>query len=82
MLRKSITLALMVAMLVAGIALLSLFLIWDLRFASRPVIAPRFVRNRSVIIAGFIGLLDFVRLFLHIVPTRCSKCNPSSFLIS
>ena len=57
----------MVAMLVVGIVLLSLFAIWDLRFASRPVIAPRFIRNRSVVIASLIGFLDFVGLLTYLI---------------
>ena len=57
----------MVAMLIIGIVLISLFAIWDLRFASRPVIAPRFIRNRSVVIASLIGFLDFVGLFTYLI---------------
>jgi len=47
-------------MLVVGVVLLVVFAIWDLHFASRPVIAPRFVRNRSVVCASLIGFFDFV----------------------
>lgn len=52
----------MIAMLVIGVTLLALFAVWDLRYASRPVIAPRFIRNRSIVIASLIGFFDFVRL--------------------
>lgn len=61
----------MIAMFVAGIVLLTLFAIWDLRFASRPVIAPRFIRNRSVVIAGLIGFLDFVSYTSSVVFCYC-----------
>ena len=54
----------MISMLVLGVVILFVFGIWDLRYASRPVIAARFVRNRSVIGASFIGFFDFVRSFL------------------
>lgn len=47
-------------MLVIGVVLLVVFAIWELHFASRPVIAPRFVRNRSVVCASLIGFFDFV----------------------
>ncbi|KAG1854483.1 major facilitator superfamily domain-containing protein [Suillus subalutaceus] len=53
-----------IAMLVMGIVLLVLFAVWDLRYASRPVIAPRFVRNRSVVCAALIGFFDFMSFFL------------------
>lgn len=49
-------------MLVVGIVLLFVFALWDLRFAKRPVIAPRFVRNPSVVLASLIGFFDFVGL--------------------
>jgi MFS family permease len=53
-----------VATLIAGIVLLAVFAIWDLRYASRPVIAPRFIKNRSVVCAAFIGFFDFMSYFL------------------
>lgn len=53
-------------MLVIGGVLMALFALWDLRYASRPVIAPRFLRNKSVVIASLIGFFDFVRPFLVI----------------
>jgi hypothetical protein len=49
-----------IAMFVVGVVLLVVFTIWDLYYASRPVIAPRFVRNRSVVCASLIGFFDFV----------------------
>lgn len=53
-----------IAMFVMGIVLLVMFAVWDLRYASRPVIAPRFVRNRSVVCAALIGFFDFMSFFL------------------
>lgn len=53
-----------IAMLVMGVVLLAVFGIWDLCFASRPVIAPRFVRNRSVVCAALIGFFDFMSFYL------------------
>lgn len=53
-----------IAMFVVGIVLLVMFAVWDLRYASRPVIAPRFVRNRSVVCAALIGFFDFMSFFL------------------
>ncbi|THH07782.1 hypothetical protein EW145_g3143 [Phellinidium pouzarii] len=40
---------------------------WDLKVASRPVIAPRFVRNRSVVLASLIGFIDFFSYYLTYV---------------
>lgn len=56
-----------IAMFIMGVILTSLFAIWDLRHASRPVIAPRFLRNRSVVIASLIGFFDFLSYFLTFV---------------
>lgn len=53
-----------IAMLVVGVALLGVFAYWDIRVAKVPVIAPRFVRNRSVILAAFIGFFDFMSFYL------------------
>lgn len=52
-----------VLMFVFGVALLAAFAIWDLKYASLPVITPAFVRNRSVVCASLIGCFDFVSLF-------------------
>ncbi|KAI5118116.1 hypothetical protein M0805_003470 [Coniferiporia weirii] len=57
----------MIAMLLVGFVLAVLFALWDLRIASRPVIAPRFVRNRSVVLASLIGFLDFFSFYLTYV---------------
>ncbi|KAG1809750.1 major facilitator superfamily domain-containing protein [Suillus plorans] len=53
-----------IAMLFIGVVLLVVFAVWDLRYASMPVIAPRFVKNRSVVCAAFIGFFDFMSFFL------------------
>lgn len=50
-------------MLVIGVVLLFVFAYWDLRVATRPVIAPRFLKNRSVVLASLIGFFDFVGRF-------------------
>ncbi|KAH8109673.1 drug:h+ antiporter [Phellopilus nigrolimitatus] len=57
----------MIAMLVVGGVLLILFAVWDLCFASRPVIAPRFMRNRSVVLPSLIGFFDFMSFYLTYV---------------
>ena len=48
-------------MLVVGVVLLFVFAVWDFKFASRPVIPFRFVRNRTVVIGSLVGFFDFVR---------------------
>lgn len=50
----------MIAMLVVGCVLLLVFAVWDFRFAKRPVVALRFLRNRAVLAASWIGFFDFV----------------------
>ncbi|KAG1847454.1 major facilitator superfamily domain-containing protein [Suillus tomentosus] len=52
------------AMFFMGVVFLVVFAVWDLRYASMPVIAPRFVKNRSVVCAAFIGFFDFMSFFL------------------
>ncbi|CAL1710437.1 unnamed protein product [Somion occarium] len=53
-----------IAMLVVGVVLLGVFAIWDFRFAKKPVIAARFIKNRSVLAAAWIGFFDFVSFYL------------------
>ncbi|KAH7922339.1 hypothetical protein BV22DRAFT_1121535 [Leucogyrophana mollusca] len=53
-----------IIMLVIGVVLLGVFAFWDLRIAKRPVIAPRFLRNRSVVFASLIGFFDFMSYYL------------------
>ncbi|KAI6000943.1 hypothetical protein EDC04DRAFT_2791361 [Pisolithus marmoratus] len=53
-----------IAMLIIGVALLGVFAYWDIRVAKVPVMAPRFVRNRSVVLAAFIGFFDFMSFYL------------------
>lgn len=50
----------MIAMIVVGCVLLPVFAIWDVYFAKRPVIAHRFLTNRSIVFASWIGFFDFV----------------------
>ncbi|KAI0819605.1 drug:h+ antiporter [Trametes gibbosa] len=54
----------MVLMLVAGWIMLPLFALWDGRYAKRPVIARRFLTNRTVVCAAWIGFFDFLSYFL------------------
>ncbi|KAH9912103.1 MFS general substrate transporter [Epithele typhae] len=54
----------MVAMFVCGWVLLPVFVLWDLRYAKRPVIAMRFLANRTVVCAAWIGFFDFLSFFL------------------
>ena len=51
----------MIAMLVVGGVLLALFALWDTRCARRPVVPGRFLRNRALVGAAWIGFFDFVR---------------------
>ena len=60
-------------MLVVGFVILLLFLLWDTRYATRPVIGPRFLRNRSFIFASLIGFMDFVRISVHYI--ECDLFN-------
>ena len=50
----------MIGMFVLGWVLLPVFALWDLRYAKRPVIARRFLKNRTVVCAAWIGFFDFV----------------------
>ncbi|KAI9572565.1 MFS general substrate transporter [Boletus coccyginus] len=53
-----------ISMLVIGVVFLFIFAYWDLRIATQPVIAPRFLKNRSVILASLIGFFDFMSFYL------------------
>ncbi|KAI0828482.1 drug:h+ antiporter [Trametes gibbosa] len=48
----------MIAMIVVGCVLLPAFALWDIYLAKRPVIARRFLTNRSVVFAAWIGFFD------------------------
>lgn len=50
----------MIAMLIFGILSLFLFAYWDMKYATKPVIASRFVRNPSITLTSLIGFFDFV----------------------
>ncbi|KAI0353438.1 drug:h+ antiporter [Trametes cingulata] len=54
----------MIATLVLGWVLLPVFALWDIRYAKRPVIARRFLFNRTVVCAAWIGFFDFLSYFL------------------
>lgn len=54
----------MIAMFVLGWILLPVFALWDIKFAKRPVIARRFLSNRTVVCVAFIGFFDFLSFFL------------------
>ena len=58
--KNFLTTASMIAMIVVGFVILVMFAVWDPIFASRPVIAARLLRNRSVVLASWIGFFDFV----------------------
>ncbi|KAI0367328.1 drug:h+ antiporter [Pilatotrama ljubarskyi] len=54
----------MIAMIVVGCVLLPVFALWDSLFAARPVIARRFLTNRSVVCAAWIGFFDFFSFYM------------------
>lgn len=54
----------MIAMLVVGFVLTIAFCIYEVLFAKRPVITPRFWANRAVVAACTIGFFDFVSYYL------------------
>ncbi|KAI0329355.1 drug:h+ antiporter [Cubamyces sp. BRFM 1775] len=54
----------MVAMIVVGCILLPVFALWDIYFAKRPVFPRRFLTNRSVTIASWIGFFDFFSFYM------------------
>ncbi|KAM5544508.1 hypothetical protein V8D89_002168 [Ganoderma adspersum] len=54
----------MIAMFVLGWILLPVFALWDIQYAKRPVIARRFLSNRTVVCVAFIGFFDFLSFFL------------------
>ncbi|THH28555.1 hypothetical protein EUX98_g5621 [Antrodiella citrinella] len=53
-----------IAMLVVGVVLLFVFGGWDFKMAKFPVIALRFLKNRAVLAAAWIGFFDFVSFYL------------------
>ena len=56
----------MIAMLVVGCLLLPVIAVWEIYVAKRPVIARRFLTNRTVILAAWIGFFDFFSFYLTI----------------
>ncbi|KAI0337328.1 drug:h+ antiporter [Trametopsis cervina] len=53
-----------IAMLVVGLVLMFVFALWDMRFATRPILPGRFLRNRAFIAAAWIGFFDFISFYL------------------
>ena len=51
----------MIAMIVVGIVLIPGVAFWEVGFAKRPVLAGRLLKNRTLMIAAWIGFFDFVR---------------------
>ncbi|KAL2421130.1 Siderophore iron transporter mirA [Exophiala dermatitidis] len=49
-----------ISMIVIGVILLAVFFVWDTRYAQKPFVPYRMIRERTVIAACFIGLVDFV----------------------
>ena len=54
----------MIAMLVVGCVLLPAIAAWETLYAARPVIARRFLANRTVVLAAWIGFFDFFSFYL------------------
>ncbi|TFK33911.1 drug:h+ antiporter [Crucibulum laeve] len=54
----------MIAMLVVGIVVIPMYVFWEFKFAKFPVIARRFVMNRTVVCAALIGSLDFISFYI------------------
>lgn len=55
-----------IAMVVVGVVLLAVFLVWDLKFAKRPLIPVR-MANRTVIAACAIQVFDFLEYSLFTI---------------
>ncbi|KAF9269901.1 drug:h+ antiporter [Marasmius fiardii PR-910] len=53
----------MIAMIVVGFVILFGFVVWE-RWVEYPVIPGKFMKNRSVMLAAFIGFFDFVSFYL------------------
>ena len=60
-------------MFVMGWILLPVFALWDLRYAKRPVIARRFLANKTVVCAAWIGFFDFVRISSSLIVTDANN---------
>jgi hypothetical protein len=53
-----------IVMIVIGVVLLFVFAFWDIKFASRPIMPGRFLKNKAFIGAVWIGFFDFVAFYL------------------
>ncbi|KAG7094622.1 hypothetical protein E1B28_005446 [Marasmius oreades] len=49
----------MIAMIVVGFVLVPIFVMWE-RYVQYPVVPSKYLKNRSVVLAAFIGFFDFV----------------------
>jgi hypothetical protein len=47
-------------MLVLGVILLIVFAVWDGKFAQKPILPYRLIKNRTVVAASLIGAFDFL----------------------
>ena len=71
----------MIAMLVCGWVLLPVFALWDIKYAKRPVIAQRFLFNRTVVCAAWIGFFDFVRARRSVFRLRWLRADAHTALV-
>ena len=72
----------MIAMVVVGVILVPVYALWDFKYAKFPVIARRFVSNRSIVLACAIGAFDFVRKFIILSATfELSLMKVTGFLL-
>ena len=55
----------MIAMIVVGCVLIPMIAVWEIKFAKRPVLARRLLKNRTVQIAAWIGFFDFVGRYMR-----------------
>ncbi|XP_006455502.1 hypothetical protein AGABI2DRAFT_187797 [Agaricus bisporus var. bisporus H97] len=53
-----------IAMIIIGGCLLPFFAFWEVKFARYPVIPKRFLSNRTIVLAAFIGAFDFISFYL------------------
>ena len=50
----------MIALIVVGFVILGFFGVFESLFSPKPVIAPRFMKNKAIVGASIIGFFDFV----------------------
>ncbi|KAF5326811.1 hypothetical protein D9619_005127 [Psilocybe cf. subviscida] len=54
----------MIAMVTIGCVLIPAYVFYEFKFAAHPVVARRFVFNRSVVISCLVGAFDFVSFYI------------------